>query len=93
MGYSVHQVVSKDNGDEYFPERSGRWEVRDPAGQVVASYKFKYRADLAEWDAREYWTGPKLVRISEDGLCIECVYQQAPNSSAERVEATPLPSR
>lgn len=91
MSYTVRQVVGHDNGDQYFPKRSGHWEVRNAAGKVVYRFDYEYVADLAEWDDRERWQGPKQVRISADGSCVECVMQKEVNSKQEVIQTHPLP--
>ena len=98
MTYTVEQVITHDNHDDYFPKRSGKWIVRDAAGAIVYLFKFSYKGDLAEWDTRHHWQGPVDVRISDDGSCIECLHQDhasfgvsEPGPDRGRTERHPLP--
>jgi hypothetical protein len=98
MTYSVEQVITYDNHDEFFPKRKGKWIVRNAAGEIVYQFKFSYRGDLAEWDNRHYWQGPADVRVSDDGTCVECLHQDRtrfgasePEPNRGRTERHPLP--
>ena len=98
MSYKVLKIVDKDNGDEWFPVKQGRWEVHDADGNVIYKFKWKMKGDYAEWDDREWWTGPMEVRISEDGKHVEVCYQTGikhgiafTDTLGQRVERHPLP--
>jgi hypothetical protein len=96
--YEVREVVTFDNEDGWYPKKRGRWEVVDENGQVVMTFKYRYSADNAEWPEREWWQGPKHVRISDDGKFVECVHQTGvqhgvafEGTLGEKVERHPLP--
>jgi hypothetical protein len=97
MAYSVEKIIEKEWGNDWYPQKRGRWEVRDENGNVVHSFKWKMKADLGEWPEREWWTGPMDVRISEDGKFVECLHQAGiahgasfPDTQGQRVERHPL---
>lgn len=98
MGYTVRNITTYDNENPWWPERRGHWEVVDDAGDVVYSFEWHFNGDKAEWDEREFWQGPRQVRISNDGQWVECVMQTGvehgftfPGQTGERVERHPLP--
>lgn len=98
MGYKILKIVDKDNEDPWFPVRKGRWEVHDDDGKVLYRFKWKMKGDYAEWDDREWWTGPMEVRISSDGKYVEACYQTGiqhgiafAGTLGQRVERLPLP--
>jgi len=98
MAYKIERIVEKDNENPWFPEQQGRWEVRDSAGKVIYKFKWEFTGDRAEWDDREFWEGPKAVRISTDGKWVECVYQTGvqhgiafEGTLGEKIERHPLP--
>ncbi|MCB9933097.1 MAG: hypothetical protein H6841_06730 [Planctomycetes bacterium] len=98
MAYKIERIVEKDNEDPWFPKQQGRWEVRDDAGKVIYKFKWWFTGDRAEWDDREFWDGPMVVRISTDGKWVECVYQTGvqhgiafEGTLGEKIERHPLP--
>lgn len=98
MRYKVEKIVEKEWGNEWYPQKRGRWEVRDESGKVVYSFNWKFKGDNAEWPEREWWTGPMEVRISDDGCSVECYYQTGikhgiafEHTLGKRMESHPLP--
>lgn len=98
MAYLVRKLTTFDNESAWWPERRGCWEVVDEAGLVVYRFDWTFNGDYAEWDDREFWQGPMLVRISADGHWVECVMQTGvehgvtfPGHTGERIERHPLP--
>lgn len=98
MSYEIREVVTFDNEDEWYPKKRGRWEVVDESGRVVMSFKYRFHGDNAEWPEREWWQGPKEVRISDDGRFVECVHQTGvkhgvafDGTLGEEVRRHPLP--
>ena len=94
MGYSVRKITLQDNHDPWFPKSSGTWEVvDDDTGEVVYRFEWKHTGDYAEWDDRDFYTGPMDVRISSDGQWVECLMQTGvehgitfPGQLGERIE-------
>ncbi|MCB9896263.1 MAG: hypothetical protein H6839_17670 [Planctomycetes bacterium] len=99
MGYSVRKITLKDNEDPWFPKSSGKWEVvDDTTGKVVYRFRWSHNGDYAEWDNRDFYTGPMSVRISPDGKWVLCVMQTGVNHGiafagtlGEKVVRHPLP--